>query len=385
VSRRERRRSDRRYDEAIVGPPIEPPPLEPGLLECPQPSIRVIAYGPESAVEKDNVALGEIPELVKTHAVTWIDVAGLGDPDLVRRLAAMFNLHDLAVEDVLHASQRPKLEPYPDSLYLVLRMAEWVETLETEQLSLFLGKNWVLTFQEDRPGDCFDDLRARIRSGKGMLRRTGADHLVHALVDAVIDSNFPILEEIGERLEDLEGRILDQPSEQSAEEILRLKRELLLMRRIAWPTRDALGALHRDPSPLVGAEARILLRDCHDHAVQIMDLVETFREIASGLMELYLSSVSNRMNEIMKVLTIIATIFMPLSFIAGVYGMNFVYDPVRAPTNMPELHWPHGYVFSLGLMAMTAGGLLWYFKRRGWLGGRSVPRRQSARESAARP
>jgi magnesium transporter len=370
VTRKARRRRSRSFEQGRLAPHSPAALADPSI---PQPTIRVMAYGPDGCVERDAVALSEIDDLVKASSVIWVDVAGLGDPALVRGIAAQFKLHELAVDDVLHVSQRPKVEQYGDVIYLVLRMTEWVESLETEQVSIFLGPKWVLTFQEDRPGDCFDPVRQKLRTGRGSLRGAGADFLAHALVDAVIDSQFPVLEAIGERLEDLEDSILEKPSQATAHRIQQLKRQLLVMRRIAWPTRDALSALYRDPSSLVSPEARILLRDCHDHSVQIMDLVESFREVSSGLMELYLSSVSNRMNEIMKVLTIIATIFMPLSFIAGVYGMNFHWDPVEAPTNMPELHWRYGYLFALAIMAATAGCLVGYFAVKGWLTSREEP------------
>jgi magnesium transporter len=303
-----------------------------------------------------------------------VDVAGLGSPELVQQVSAVFALHGLAIEDVLHANQRPKLEPYDGYLYLVLRMISYDGALDTEQLSLFLGKGFVLTFQEDRPGDCFGAVRDKLRGGTSSLRLRGADSLLHALVDSVVDSQFPVLEAIGDRLEDLEQEILQDPETAGASRIQAVKRDLLQIRRIAWPTRDALGALYRDETPLVAPETRPYLRDVHDHAVQVMDLVETYREVSSGMMEVYLSSVSNRLNEVMKVLTIIATIFIPLSFIASVYGMNF--DTARSRWNMPELEWRYGYPFSLALMALVAGAFLWQFWRRGWLGGRFARKRR---------
>lgn len=373
MSRRARRRRSRAFERGR----ITPDPQQGNDL-LPQPSMRVMAYTANECLVKEGCSVAELPAIMSAHDVTWVDVAGLGHPDLVRSIAGVFGLHQLAIDDVLHVNQRPKIEPYADSLYVVLRMAEWVEGLETEQVSLFLGRNWVLTFQE-RPGDCFDPVRERLTGGARSLRSGGADHLAHALIDAVIDSHFPVLEIVGERLEDLEAEVLDRPSREITRAIQSVKRDLLVLRRIAWPTRDAMAALHRDPSVLVGAEARLLLRDCHDHAVQIMDLVETFRELCAGIMELYRSSVSHRMNEIMKVLTIIATLFMPLSFIAGVYGMNFQWHPVDAPSNMPELQWRHGYLMALGIMGATAAGLIGYFFAQGWLSSdRDAPRRDRA-------
>ncbi len=331
------------------------------------PTVHVFAFGPEGVHEQADVSLADIKGLRERWPVVWVDAAGLGDPDLIRRLAESFGVHALAIEDILHVRQRPKLEPYSDHLYLVLRMAEWTGTLETEQISLFLGPGWVLTFQEDRPGDCFGPVRERLRNPERLLRTRGADHLAHALIDSVVDSLFPALEAIGERIEEVESMVLERPDPSAAHDVQAIRRDLLLLRRVAWPAREALAALQRDPSPLISADARLQLRDCHDHAVQIVDLVETLRDVASGLMDVYLSSVSNRMNEVMKVLTIIATVFMPLSFITGLYGMNF--DRGASRWNMPELHWRFGYPFALTLMAGTTLGLLYYFWRRGWLGG----------------
>jgi magnesium transporter len=357
--RRRRSRSFERTGRAIHAA------LAPGPETTVAATVNVIAYGPDGIVERQDVPVGELKALVETWPVTWVDVAGLSSPETIQALGAAFGLHQLALEDVVHVHQRPKLDPYPQHIYLVLRMADYPDRLETEQLSVFLGPKWVITFQEDRPGDCFGLVRDRLRKGLGPLRASGPDQLLYAIVDSVIDSQFPVLEAIGEKLEAMELRILENPSTAIAGEIQEAKRDLLVMRRVSWPTRDALAALYRDPTPLVGDEARLLLRDAHDHAIQIMDLVETFREVASGLMELYLSAVSNRMNEIMKVLTIIATIFMPLSFIAGVYGMNF--SPSESPWDMPELHWRYGYPFALGLMVFVAVVLLGWFWHKGWL------------------
>jgi magnesium transporter len=241
------------------------------------------------------------------------------------------------------------------------------ERLWTEQFSLFLGKGFVLTFQEGRPGDCFDPVREQIRKGVGRLREAGPDHLAYALLDAVIDAYFPVLEAYGESLEDLEEDLLWDPRRQSVIQIHAIKRDLLTLRRAIWPLRDVIGLLLREEPAFILPETHPYLRDCYDHIVQIIDLVETYRELTSSMMDVYLSSVSNRMNEIMKVLTVISTIFIPLSFIAGVYGMNF--NPQASPLNMPELNWAWGYPLCLGLMGCVAGALVVYFWRRGWLSG----------------
>jgi magnesium transporter len=243
-----------------------------------------------------------------------------------------------------------------------------------------LGENFVLTFQEGG-GDCFDPVRKRLRRKRGRIRDVGADYLAYALLDAVIDGFYPVLEDCGERLGVLEDEIIGAPSGAAVTDVHDLKHDLLTLRRAIWPQREMINTLLRDESELVSAATRIYLRDCYDHAVQLMDIVETYREIASALVDVYLSSVSARLNEIMKVLTIIATIFIPLSFIASVYGMNF--DRNASPLNMPELGWRYGYVFSLALMLAIALGLLYYFRRRGWLGGTGEQRK--ARRRRRRP
>jgi magnesium transporter len=233
---------------------------------------------------------------------------------------------------------------------------------------MFLGANFLLTFQE-RTGDCFDLVRDRIRRRRGHIRERKADYLAYALLDAVIDGYFPVLEACGERLESLEDAVLDKPSGEQSAQIHEMKRDLLTLRRAIWPQREMINALTRDSSAHVSDQTRVYLRDCYDHTIQLMDMLETYREIASGLVDVYLSSVSARMNEIMKLLTIIATIFIPLGFIAGLYGMNF--DTGVSPWNMPELSWRWGYPFALGLMAVVAIGLLLFFRKRGWIGGRT--------------
>ncbi len=280
----------------------------------------------------------------------------------------MFNLHGLALEDVVNVHQRPKVEEYADHAFIVTRMIQAGLPPTTEQVSMFLGEGFLLTFQE-RPGDCFDPVRARLRSSRGQIRDRQADYLAYALLDAVIDGYFPVLETLGERLEVLEDAVTAEPPEAEATQIHEIKRELLLLRRAVWPQREMVNALTRETSPYVTDQTRLYLRDCYDHTIQLMDIVETYREIATGLVDIYLSSVSTRLNEIMKVLTIIATIFIPLGFVAGLYGMNF--DASASPWNMPELRWYWGYPVALGVMAAAALGMLYYFYRKGWiLGGR---------------
>ena len=349
---------------------------DPGAL---QPTMRVIAYGRDQLTEEEIVDLDRLDGFMERHTVTWINVDGLADMDTIRWFGERFKIHRLALEDIVNVLQRPKIEEYTDQTYLVTRMPALGESLETEQVSIFLGKGYVLTFQE-RPGDCFDPVRDRLRSGLGRIRGNGEDYLAYALLDAVIDSYYPVLESFGERVENLEADILENPGPAQIAEVHSLKRDLLTLRRSVWPQREMINSVFRDSSPRINDSTVIYLRDCYDHTVQLLDMVETYREIASGLVDLHFSSVSTRMNEIMKVLTIIATIFMPLGLIAGIYGMNF--EASKSPFNMPELAWYFGYPFALALMATVAGGFLCFFYRRGWIGGRS--KRESRNSSGMR-
>jgi len=326
--------------------------------------IDVIAYSPDKFLEKALTDLDEIPNLLKEYAITWINVDGLSDIDKIQKIAQTFHLHPLAVEDVVNCQQRPKVEIYGKSQFIVARMINLNNHLEIEQLSLFLGEKYIISFQEI-PGDCLNPLRERLRKGFGQIRSQGSDQLAYGILDAVVDGYFPVLETYGERLEDLEDEILSNPNRHTISLMHDLKRNLLLIRRAIWPMRETINELIRDESPLISKDARVYLRDTYDHVVRVMDFVETYRELCSDLMDVYLSSVSNRTNEVMKVLTIIATIFIPPTFVAGIYGMNF--DADISPWNMPELNWYYGYPFALLLMAAIAAATLIYLYRRGWL------------------
>ena len=341
----------------------------PGTLhvdpEAPSPVIHVIAYGPEDCKEQEITDVGALRDIVHTSPVTWVNVDGLGDAKTLTAIGEIFELHALALEDVVNVPQRPKSEQYGDNLFIVTRMAWLNEQLETEQLSLFLGKDILLTFQE-RPGDCLDPVRHRIRKGMGRIRKSPPDYLAYAILDSVIDSYFPLLEKFGERLEELEGQVMARPDAGTVANINQIKRDLLALRRAIWPQREMINALLREEMPMIGEQTRLYLRDCYDHVTQIIDMVETCREIASGLLDAYQSNISNRMNEIMKVLTIIATIFIPLGFLAGIWGMNF--NTEKSFWNMPLLGQPWGYRFALGIMLAIALTMLALFWRRGWLG-----------------
>jgi magnesium transporter len=349
-----------------------PPGSPPGSLvsdpNAPSPVIRVIGYAPDGIREQEVADLSPIEQYLAAYPVTWVNVDGLGDPAILSELGEMFSIHILALEDVNNPHQRAKVEQYPDNLFVVARMVGIADRLETEQLSLFLGKNYVLTFQE-RPGDSFDPVRDRIRRAGGRVRSAGPDYLAYALIDALIDNYFPVLEQYGERLETLEDEVITRPEPGLVAQIHEIKRDLLTLRRAVWPLRETVNSLVRDPTPLIRDETRIYFRDCYDHTVQIIDLLENYRDIASGLMEVYLSSVSNRLNAIMKILTMFTAFFIPLSLIAGIYGMNF--NGAISPLNMPELNWYLGYPFALGLMAIVAIGMLLFFRSKGWLGSQS--------------
>ncbi|MBD3881777.1 magnesium/cobalt transporter CorA [Phormidium tenue FACHB-886] len=361
---------DEAEEESLLDYFHDEPGTMPGTLaieaDAPPPVIFLIDYEPETAVRLKIEQPEECAPYLDTHSVSWVDVQGLGSEDVLQRLGNVFNLHPLMLEDVVNVPQRPKVDEYPEQILLICRMAVLTEDGKTcthEQVSFILGKHYLLTVQEEPEYDCFGPVRDRIRSNKGIIRSQGADYLAYALIDGIVDGFFPVLEVYGETIEELEDEVVVCPTRQTLEKVHRLRRELLTLRRAVWPQRDAINSLIRDGNPLISEEVRVYLRDCYDHVVQLLDMIETYRELASSLMDVYVSSVGNKMNEVMKVLTIISTIFIPLTFIAGVYGMNF--DPGK-PGNMPELEMPYAYVVCWAVMVAIALGLIYFFKRRGW-------------------
>jgi magnesium transporter len=343
-------------------PRIRPGTL-PGTLvspEGPQPPARItlIRFSRETFEERE-VSLDEALAGVTPAGVTWINVDGL-DAGVLSRLGERFTLHPLALEDAMNVPHRPKAERYDKHYFLVLRsLRQQEDGLVEEQISVFFGEGWVVTIQEGIQGDSFGSVRAAIRHGRGRTREAGADYLAYLLVDAVVDAYFPVVETISERMAQLEqDAVTVGASTECLIQIQHTRHDLLTLRRAVWPIREEVGVLVRDESGLITAETRVFLRDAYDHAVQALELVESLRETATSVMEIYLSAQNQRLNEVMKVLTVISTLFIPLTFIASIYGMNFQY--------MPELHWRHGYFWALGLMAATAGGLVIFFKRRGW-------------------
>lgn len=348
------------------------PGSPPGTLEIDAdakvPNIFLIDYSSTEAVGIQLATPEECAKHLDTHSVSWVDVQGLGSEDVMQRLGKVFKLHPLVLEDVVNIPQRPKFEDYEDHELIIMHMVTPRKNGKgfiREQVSLILGENYLLTVQEEPEQDCFEPVRERIRRDKTAIRQHGSDFLAYALIDAVVDGYFPVLEDYGERLEDLENKVIDKPTPRTLNKVHKIKRELLQLRRAIWPLRDAINSLIRDDSTLISNEVRIYLRDCYDHTVQVIDMVETYRELSSNLMDVYLSSISNRTNEIMRVLTIISTIFIPLTFIAGVYGMNF--DREGAPLNMPELYHPYGYVITMGVMLVIGSLQVYYFYRKGWI------------------
>jgi magnesium transporter len=347
--------------------PRTAPGASPGTLAidpaAPAPAINLMAYDAEKVVETRIENPNDIKSYLGQWPVIWVNVDGLGSAETIETLGAIFNLHRLSLEDVVSMNQRPKIEEFETYTFVVARMAHLEESFHAEQLSLFLGANFVLTFQEQR-GDCFEPLRRRIRENRNSLLST--DYLAYAILDALVDDLFPILEQLGERLDDLEEEISKRQDADLVSRIHHTRHDLLALRRTIWPIRDVLNAMIRDPIPLISDKTRTYLRDCYDHTVRIIDIVETYRDVTTGLMEFYQSMVSNRMNEIMKVLTVIATIFIPLTFVAGLYGMNF--NTAVSPLNMPELNWYWGYPMTLVVMAAIVIGMSVYFRRKGWMG-----------------
>ncbi len=332
-----------------------------GLRKVDKVRIRLLEYDTEGAWERELSGVTEALATRNPSLVGWLNVDGLHDPEVLRELRDHFGLHLLAMEDVASVGQRAKLDDYEDSIFLSLPVLSFHResmTVEVEQLSLILGPNWVLTFQE-REGDVLEPVRERLRAAHGRIRGRGADYLAYALADAVVDRYFGILEQLGDAAEGLEGRVLESPTPEALLGVNHLKRELLVLRKSVWPVREALSVFARTESSLVSEGTQVFIRDVHDHVIQIIDTVETLRDLASGMSDLYLSSVGQRTNEAMKVLTVMASIFIPLTFIAGVYGMNF--------ESMPELGIPWAYPALLGVMLALAGSMLWYFKRKKWV------------------
>lgn len=344
-----------------------PPGTPPGTLvdreDAAPPELTLITYGRDSSEIRDLAGVAELPEAGEGQ-VLWLDVLH-PTAEIVAALRDRLGLHPLIAEDILNVGQRPKLEEGSGWIFVVGQVFHRDNgALEPEQVALLLCDGLVVSLQE-REGDPFGPVRRRIAAGAGRIRNAGADYLLYALLDTMVDHLFPLLEEIGDELESLEDEVLENPGRTALSPLQARRRDLILLRRAVWPLREVAGQLARSDNPLIGETTRVYLRDVVDHTLHALDVVESYREVLTGLYDLFLSSLSNHLNEVMKLLTVIGTIFIPLTFIAGVYGMNF--NPAASPWNMPELNWRYGYPFSLALMAVLAAAFVIYFRRRRWL------------------
>lgn len=357
------------------GPPgSSPATLTPHLVEgeSRKPSVQIIEYDKDHLDEREITDFTELAAHLDSGKVTWINIDGLGDVEALTILGQRFNLHPLALEDVLNTGQRPKVEQSADYVFIVAQMVyqNSARDFQSEQISLFLGRNFIITVQQEGEYDVFDPVRDRIRSGRGFIRKSGADYLAYALLDSIIDHYYPVLEELGGAIEDLEDELLQKPSRGMVITLHEYKRSLTQLRRFVWPLRDVVNGLLHDGSGHITEPTRIFLRDCYDHTVQLMDLLESLKELSTSLMELYHSSVGLRTNEVMRVLTVVTSIFIPLTFIVGIYGMNFAPETpggVKLPLNMPELYMPYGYVGLIVLMLAIAVAQLILFRKMKWL------------------
>ncbi|MEX2724956.1 MAG: magnesium/cobalt transporter CorA [Candidatus Freyarchaeota archaeon] len=323
--------------------------------------IRVMDYDETHFQEKEVKAIEECFPFKDTPTVTWINIDGVHQADIIEKIGKQFDIHPLILEDIMNTEQRPKIEDFENYLFIVLKMLYTDNKngeIQSEQVSLVVGPNYVISFQE-REGDVFDPIRDRIRTAKGRVRRMGPDYLAYALIDAIVDNYFVVLEKVGEKIEDVEEKLVTEPSPQVLKNIHGLKRKLLFLRKSVWPLREVINILERGECSLVKKATIIFLRDVYDHTIQVIETIEVYREMLSEMIDAYLSSISNKTNEIVKVLTIIATIFIPLTFIASIYGMNFTW--------MPELEWPEGYHMVLVVMAIIGSIMIIFFRRKKWI------------------
>jgi magnesium transporter len=323
--------------------------------------ISIINYDEAQFQEKEAKIIEECFPFKDKPAVSWINIDGINQVEIIEKIGEHFNIHPLVLEDILNTDQRPKMEDLGDYIFIVLKMLYYSERedgINVEQVSLILGPNFVISFQE-REGDVFNPIRERIRNGKGRIRKLDAGYLAYSLIDAIVDNYFIIPEKLGEKIEDVEEELVTNPTRATLQAIHNLKRELIFLRKSVWPLREVIGSLERGESSLIKKSTQIYLRDVYDHTIQVADTVETFRDMLSGMLDIYLSSISNKMNEVMKVLTVVATIFIPLTFIVGIYGMNFRF--------MPELELRWGYFAVLFGMVVIAIGMITYFRKKKWL------------------
>jgi magnesium transporter len=322
--------------------------------------VTVIDYDATHFQEKTFDKISECFPFRDTKTVTWINVDGLGNPELIEDLGKCFSIHPLILDDIFNTGQRPKMEDLEEYIYLTLKMLTYIEetkAIKIEHISMVIGQNFLISFQEDI-GDVFDPVRERIRKD-GRIRKFGPDYLAYGLIDSIVDNYFSVMEKLEEQVEDLEAELVTNPTQDSLHKINRLKKDMIFLRKSVWPLREVINNLERSESKLIAESTKIYLRDVYDHTIQVIDALETFRDMVSGMIDIYLSGLSYKMNEIMKVLTLIATIFIPLTFVVGLYGMNF--------RNMPEIEWEYGYYTVLVVMALMVIGMLTYFRKKKWI------------------
>ncbi len=330
-----------------------------GKITTERVKITLMEYNDSDFVEREFYDLSDCMALVKTGMVKWLNVEGIHKTELIEAIGKHYNIHPLTQEDIVHVDQRPKFEEYENYAYAIMKMINFDGHVHAEQLSLVLVEETVITFQEPFGGDAFDVIRSRLRQNKGRVRKLGADYLFYCLIDAVVDSYFTIVEKIGDEVEAIEEEIMNNESKDSLKKLYELKRELIYLRKQVWPMRDMINNMIRSETDFITENTQIFVRDLLDHSTRIIDTVETYRDLLSGIMDVYLSNTSNRMNEVMKVLTIISTIFIPATFVVGVYGMNFDY--------MPELRTKYGYFIVWTVMIAIMAGQIIFFKRKKWL------------------
>jgi magnesium transporter len=354
-----------------------PPGSAPGVINPPddalKPSVKCFVYDKDSIEEKTLTMVNEIRSVYESNPdkVMWFDIKGFGNKLFLEQLADLFNIHLLQMEDVVNVYQRPKAEEYTGHIFFISRvLSEGAGVLVNDQLSMFLGRNFVITLQ-DKYEDKFDAIINRLRMGKGYLRKSGSDYLAYSIMDLIVDNYYPILEKLGDYLDDLQEELIGEPNRESLNKILLKKRDLIILRRIIWAERDKFNDILRSDFTEINESTKVFIRDSYDHCIQLLDLVENYKEVTASLMDVYHSSVSNRMNGIMKVLTIISTIFIPLTFIVGLYGMNFSrHDPDTGAVlkyNMPELYSPHGYLAVCVVMLLIVIAQIVFFYKKGWL------------------
>lgn len=323
-------------------------------------AITLIDYSADEIIEKTGLSIEECEAYIQRDSVTWINISGVHNPEIIERLGKMFHLHPLLLEDVLNTAGRPKIDDYDDHLFVVLKMIDYrtdVQVIDHEHVCLIIREGMVISLQEHE-GDVFGPVRERLRKGKGRIRKSGADYLGYALIDIIIDHYFWVLEELGERIEEFQDAVLVNPDPSVLEAVHSLKRQVIYIRKSVWPVREIAAALLRSESGLITRETQLFLRDAYDHTIQVVETVEVFREVLASVLDIYLTSVNNKMSEVMKVLTVIATVFIPLTFLAGVYGMNFEF--------MPELQWRYAYPLVWAVFIVLGSGMMVWFKHKKW-------------------